>query len=233
MPMNTIKPIATTDESQFPSNGASAHAVLSDSNDGSFCTAQVSTFVATRQAWHTGPSGLTALPPEAGVIDGTVVNIRGYVDDPVTTGAVNLFAGAYGGSLFSQPVVTPGGGGTSTITTYSSGSLGLWTTGAQVAAAGWVAGIEFGLHDGVQGFITDISFDVTWSASKSAFRSVMIAMGPLAGVLLSNMPALAAEVYRRTGTRILPEEYDAAWRALREDRQQRYFLPPPRLSWAV
>jgi hypothetical protein len=225
VPMNTLRPIATTNSVDLPPSGAAtAHAALSDANDGTFVAAQVSVTDSTKQAWHTGPGGLTALPAIADRITGTVISIRGRASDDVGAGTLTINGGAYPsyhvtGSRFAN------GTGDGAIATTVSGSLGLWTKASQVAAAGWLVAVVYDSgHNGNQGQITDLWFDVTWEPTLSVFKGMILgAMGPLVGVGLLELPAIAREVWRRTGTRILPREYAMAWRALREVPGRRIF----------
>lgn len=113
-----------------------------------------------------------------------------------------------------------------------------WTTRTQTALAGaltvaQVNGAELGVrdngtnNDGTAGgnvLVSTLSWDVTYLASGGGLVFMIGALGPLVAIGLHELPAIARALYRKTGKLLLPDEYMAAWRALRAARHPRYFL---------
>lgn len=211
MPVTRLFP-ATTDVSGsgFNTFGVSpAHVGLSDGNDGTGCQQQLSTFEPVR--WALGPT-ITQLPTASGHLQQLTVGFRCGCDN---ANSLSGFGKVGPNQVNVANVPT-------SLTTFT-GTFAPPATFAAIAAYDWRIQIDFILHDGVLATVTELWLDVEWYPI-SGFKGMLLGLlGPLVAVGLAEMPAIARDLARRTRTRILPREYEAAWRELREDRRRVYF----------
>lgn len=127
--------------------------------------------------------------------------------------------------------------GTNTITTGDNGT-NTWAyrnwgpvTAARPGGGSWAPVDLTTVEVGVQGCqssgasqynLTYVYLQVTGSPVSGGYIA-MVAGLVGAAIGLSEMAGLAREVFKRTRVRILPEEYEAAWRELRYDPRRRIF----------
>jgi hypothetical protein len=173
--------------------------------------AQSSTFEPT----HFLQGGYANLPVGVGRVNNVQVGVRA-VNDIASSLTLQAFTDVGSVRITVNPVPD-------VIASFGSGAITDYTTAAQVNALGWRLESDFLAHPGVQIRVTELWLDVDWDPAISGFKGMLLALGPLVAIGLAEMPAIARELARRTRTRILPHEYAAAWRELREDRARRYF----------
>lgn len=213
---STLRPNSTDASSDLNIFGgaASLHAGLSDLNDGTGGDHQLSSFDTVRFA----RGGMSDLPAGAGIVDQTVMSVRGFND---FDNATFMTGGEYPSARVSQNQTT-------VIATAASAALTVWTLASQVNALEFYVTVQFNSHDGVIASIAETFWDVTWEpvivGTKGMFLCALIAsaLGQLACVQPREMPRLAAEVRRRSPHLILPASYGDALRELRAHRWPRH-----------
>jgi hypothetical protein len=213
MPVTRIYPNASDDaHAELAGNEGPGWDMLNDEGDGSYISAQLSSSLPIA-GMEGPPPAVEALPVGVGLVKGTVVNVRAHHDG---TGSVKVQAGEWGGG---GPMTRINEGISDTPTTYSSGSLNLGISKGAIEALGWH--VQLNLLDATApvGFVTSLSLDVDWDPAIGGFQAMIFSLlGPLVGVALGELPAIAREVLRRSRTLIRPAEYSRAWRELRGGR---------------
>jgi hypothetical protein len=221
MPITRIYPNASNDaQAEMAGNFGAGWDMLDDETDGDYISAQLSSSLQT-VGMEGSPPAFQALPVGVGLVKGCVFNVRAWNDG---TGGVSVTGGEDSGS---GPVGRINQVTTDTPTTYSSGTLSLGITKAQIEALGWGVACHLLDSSAPVAFVSSLSIDADWDPAISGLRAMIFSLlGPLVGVALAEMPAIAGEVLRRSRTRIRPGEYYQAWRELREDRGRRYYFSP-------
>jgi hypothetical protein len=217
MPVTNIIPNATTS----PLGGGN-HTTLTDGSDASFISAQLSQFETVKYAYGLS---CTHIPSNSAKVNSIVTKARGYISSNPGDHA-NILAGPgipVGSGPGSWPNVL-GQNMTTSVAAYSGTTTGV--TAVQVNSMGWWAGATFGSNDGMQFFVTELNYDVTWFPVSGFHAFIIGLIGPAigAGILLQEIPRLSAELWKRTRTRLLPEEYVLAWRDLRSARHAKSVL---------
>lgn len=196
-----------------PTGAGSGWAALADDTDTSFVGAQLSAFQPTKHLEGTWGN----LPVGVGRVNSAQVGVRADTDIAASCSLIVYTDTAQSRISVSPLAATP--------TEYLSASITAWTIAAQVNALSWKLQVDFIAHNGVQAAVRKLWLDVDWDPAISGFKAFLFSvLGPLAAVGLHEMPGLAAEVMRRSRTRISPDEYLRAWRELREDRGRRYLV---------
>jgi hypothetical protein len=214
MPITRLLPDSADDSGGDlnPFGAATSWQGLSDGSDSTGTAAQLSNVENVKHVEGTYGN----LPVGVGRVNSCQVGVRAFSD---IAASCNLLV--FTDTLVSRINVVPM---QDVVTQHLSAAFTTYTTKAQVDALGWGLRVDFVAHNGVQAFITELWMDVNWDPAISGFKGLLLALGPLVAVGLAEMPAIARELARRTRTRILPREYAAAWRELREDRARRYFV---------
>lgn len=209
--LTTLRP-DSADESggTMTPNAGGAAAALSDDSDFTNVGCQLSTFEPNKHiegTWGNLPGGVgrvNACTLRARA-DSSVLNsadLTMYVD---STGP---FAGVARISVVHLP---------DTTTNYASASFSTYNTKPLVDALRWGLQADFVSNPGVQVRVYELYLDVDWDPAIGGFKGMIFSiLGPLVAVGLHEMPGIAAELLRRSRTRIRPEEYARAWRELRE-----------------
>jgi hypothetical protein len=212
VPTQRLEPSSTV-AAEFTGIGFTGHATphqaLADDSDSSYVTLQVTSSEPTK--WWRGE--LTNLPDGAGVVTGTVINVR--ADRAVVQPAdfVHLRCGDYPNVRLSNVV-------TDTITDYATSSL----TDLDVSecnAAQWMAGCDWDSGVGHTVNIYKMNFDVDFNyISGVSVAMIFQLLGPLVAVGLHEMPGLRMELWRKGRLWLHRHEVPQVFRDMREARHR-------------
>lgn len=196
-----------------PSGAATGWQALADDSDGTGVTRQLSSFEPVRHL----EGGYGDLPVGVGRVNSAQVGVRAATD--IAASCSLVVTTPFPTTRISVPLLSD------SVTQYLSASFTTYTTKPQVDALTWGLQVSFVAHPGVAAFVAKLWLDVDWDPQIAGFKAFMFSvLGPLAAVGLHEMPRLAAEIFRRSRTRIPPADYLRAWRELREIPSRRYFV---------
>ena len=220
MPITTLTPtVQGTDSDWLLGAGASKPAAVG-TNDADTSYIVTTTAGAIKETYEFDNLPVSALSVSL-VVESVVNRSSAAVNGPsglrIREGATGLDGGSLlGGASYS----------TSTYTWASNAIAAAWTP-ALVNSAQWGVHGDMDVGEESNLRVTQIFVDVTW-VTKPPGLVFLIGqwLGPLVGVGLAEMQRLATELYRRSGSRIAPDEYELAWREMREYRAPRFFFRP-------
>lgn len=167
----TVNPNGTTNSTDFPPNGVSAHAVLSDGSDGSYISRQG--YAGESHAAY--GDAVTQLPGGIGRILSVTPKARcqGVSDFSINGGAtlqggVRIASTLYTSlsQLARQQDGILNATGTAYVTNPATGQP--WSI-ADVNAMGWWVGAQSYAFDGDNFFIYELSFDVSYDTPPGGF----------------------------------------------------------------
>lgn len=213
MPTDTLVPTADGSDNAWGLAGTSKAGALTDANDSTYVYAST----AVKQCMV-----MSNLSGQAGVISSVTHNYR-IIDNGEALRPYVKLSGAYtygtsrtaGGAWnnYSEALSKPGGGS--------------WGGND---ADNMECGVEKVTAVSQYGFCGELSATVVWTPPSGGFVSLILHwLGPLVAVGLAEMPKLCRAVYGASGRRrliIRPDEYEQAFRDLRDYRAPRFWFRP-------